>query len=416
MLDDETRGVPVGTPPFPASSIGSFGWRPDDGSMSLPILTLELSAFATNVAALLAYARRNKAVLAPHAKTPMIPELAAVIVEQGGWGTTVASVRQAAVMARAGLKRLLIANEVGGHAGARQLARFVSTWPEVEVSCFVDSLDAVAALGAVASEAGRPLAVIAEVGAGRAGARSLAAVVSILDAVRDAEADGRLRLYGVGVYEASAASVGCGLAGVDEVLKLTGQAVRLARRSVGEGRGLVVTAGGSLYFDRAAAILRPVVEKDGLTALVLRPSSILFHDHGLCRRGLVALDERGGFAPASASETFRPALRVWAEVLSRPEPGLVICGLGMRDVSYDVEMPFPLRTFRNGSEVQSGSLRVVKLNDQHAFLTAADSSVRVGDIVEFGVSHPSTTLHKWRTLFVMDADGRVSGAQHMAFG
>ena len=30
---------------------------------------------------------------------------------------------------------------------------------------------------------------------------------------------------------------------------------------------------------------------------------------------------------------------------------LVICGLGMRDVSYDVELPLPLRAFRAGREV-----------------------------------------------------------------
>jgi D-serine dehydratase len=131
-----------------------------------------------------------------------------------------------------------------------------------------------------------------------------------------------------------------------------------------------------------------------------------------------APDERGGFGSgASASQTFRPALRVWAEVLSRPEPGLVICGLGMRDVSYDIEMPFPLRCFRAGSEIQVGSLRVLKLNDQHAFLAAtAESQVKVGDIVEFGISHPCTTLHKWRVLFLLDEAGQVTGARRMAFG
>jgi D-serine dehydratase len=59
----------------------------------------------------------------------------------------------------------------------------------------------------------------------------------------------------------------------------------------------------------------------------------------------------------------------------------------------------------------------MKLNDQHAFLaTSSASPIAVGDIVEFGVSHPCTTLHKWRTLFLLDKAGRVGGARQMAFG
>jgi D-serine dehydratase len=181
---------------------------------------------------------------------------------------------------------------------------------------------------------------------------------------------------------------------------------------------MIVTGGGSFYFDRVVAILGPAVREDGASDLVLRPGSILFHDHGLYRRGLAALDERRGFGEGlSASAMFQPALRVWAEVLSRPEPELVICGLGMRDVSYDVEMPFPLRCFRAGAEFAVGPLRVMKLNDQHAFLSASPASpIAVGDVVEFGVSHPCTTLHKWRKLFLLDEAGRVSGARQMAFG
>jgi D-serine dehydratase len=418
LLDDETRGVPLGTPPFAVSAVASFGWRPEDGSMALPVLTLDHARFIANAEALLAYARRSGALLAPHAKTPMIPELAAAVIDRGAWGTTVASVRQAAVMARGGLKRLIIANEVGGASGSRQLARFVSLWPDVEVSCFADSPAAVAALDAAADEAqlDRPIRILAEVGAGRAGARTPEALGAVLAAIRAGEAESRLQLAGIAVYEASAA--GQGIESVDAVLKLAAKAVEMARDAAGDGRRLIATGGGSFYFDRVVAILGPAVREDGASDLVLRPGSILFHDHGLYRRGLAALDGRGGFgAGESASATFQPALRVWAEVLSRPEPELVICGLGMRDISYDVEMPFPLRCFRAGSEFAAGPLRVMKLNDQHAFLTAGtDSPIAVGDVVEFGISHPCTTLHKWRTLFLLDEAGQVSGAREMLFG
>ncbi|TIO91714.1 MAG: amino acid deaminase, partial [Mesorhizobium sp.] len=94
------------------------------------------------------------------------------------------------------------------------------------------------------------------------------------------------------------------------------------------------------------------VEQDGKATLVLRSGAIFFHDHGVYDRSLGAVDSRSGFelggATASARNSFRPVLRVWAEVLSRPEPDLVICGMGMRDVSFDQGFPKPLRVYRSG--------------------------------------------------------------------
>jgi len=297
----------------------------------------------------------------------------------------------------------------------------VALWPDVEVYCFVDSIEAVVALekGAAEARLNRPISVLAEVGAGRAGARTQEIASAVIGAIRAGEERGRLRLAGVGVYEASASGgAEDDLGRVDAVLSLAAEALALARKAAGDDRRRVATGGGSVYFDRVVAILGPAVRADGASNLVLRPGSIFFHDHGLYRRGLAALDARGGFgAGFTASAMFRPALRVWAEVLSRPEPQLAICGLGMRDVSYDVEMPLPLRAFRAGHEIPLGPMRVVKLNDQHAFLSGpADSAVGVGDVIEFGVSHPCTTLHKWRTLFLLDEAGCVGAASQMAFG
>jgi D-serine dehydratase len=101
-------------------------------------------------------------------------------------------------------------------------ARFVSLWPDVEVwevSCFADSPEAVAALRRAAEEArlDRPIRILAEVGAGRVGARTPGALGAVLAAIRAGEAGGRLQLAGIAVYEASAA--GQGIESVDAVLK-----------------------------------------------------------------------------------------------------------------------------------------------------------------------------------------------------
>ena len=102
----------------------------------------------------------------PHGKTPMAPDLARSLVEAGAWGTTVADVRQAAVMLRAGLTRLILGNEVGGAGGAARLATLAAAFPKAEIYAFVDSAAAAdggavqertrGADGALAGERARP--------------------------------------------------------------------------------------------------------------------------------------------------------------------------------------------------------------------------------------------------------------------
>ena len=59
---------------------------------------------------------------------------------------------------------------------------------------------------------------------------------------------------------------------------------------------------------------------------------------------------------------------------------------------------------------------VVKLNDQHAFLTiAATTPLAVGDLVCLGVSHPCTALDHWRLAPLLDDDRRVVDCVRLYF-
>jgi D-serine deaminase-like pyridoxal phosphate-dependent protein len=129
---------------------------------------------------------------------------------------------------------------------------------------------------------------------------------------------------------------------------------------------------------------------------VVRSGGYLTHDHGLLAR--------------ASPFALRPAMELWAYVLSTPEPGLAICGFGKRDASYDVDLPVPLRGPR-------GPLRgsaVEKLNDQHAFVRH-DGDLAVGDVVAFGLSHPCTALEKWPLVPVLDDADTVVGAVRTYF-
>jgi D-serine dehydratase len=120
----------------------------------------------------------------------------------------------------------------------------------------------------------------------------------------------------------------------------------------------------------------------------------------------------------SAGTTFKPALRVWAEVLSRPETGLAICGMGLRDVAMDQGLPRPLARYRDGARKTAlQGTAVTKLNDQHAFIELGEhDEVRIGDVVEFGISHPCTCLDRHAILYGLDADHHVVAAYPTRFG
>jgi D-serine deaminase-like pyridoxal phosphate-dependent protein len=60
--------------------------------------------------------------------------------------------------------------------------------------------------------------------------------------------------------------------------------------------------------------------------------------------------------------------------------------------------------------------QVTALNDQHAYLRVpAGAVLRPGDLVCLGISHPCTTLDKWRVIPVVDDDDRVTDIVHTFF-
>lgn len=425
VIDDRIRGFPPGHAPLPLDAVGRQGWKPYDGAMALPLISLDQAAFAGNVALMMDYVRDHGVAIAPHAKTPMSAALAGALLAAGAWGTTVADIRQAAVLLKAGQRRLILANEIGGAAAARRLAALAANYPDAELHVFVDSVDLVEALRAAWQ--GRkglpPLGLLVELGAGRAGARSAEAAGAILDAILAAETP-TFRLTGIATYEGAAATADAEetLRRIDGLVALTAAFLPGVRARVGDARPLIVTAGGSVFFDRVVAGLSAAVAADPDSRLVLRSGAIFFHDHGVYERGLAGLDARAGFRfggqVRSAGSGFRPALRVWAEVLSLPEPGLAICGMGLRDVAMDQGLPRPLALYRDGALLGGlAGADVLRLNDQHAFVSLpAGSDMRIGDVVEFGISHPCTCLDRHAILYGLAPDHTVTAAYPTSFG
>ncbi|KXF77085.1 amino acid deaminase [Paramesorhizobium deserti] len=425
IVDDRIRGFPAGHAPLTLAEIGHQGWKPYDGGMSLPLISLDRAAFAANADLMMRYVREHGIAIAPHAKTPMSTALAGQLLEAGAWGVTVADIRQASVMLKAGFRRLILANEIGGPAAGRRLASLLTAYPDAELHIFADSPDIVTGLAqAWAGRSDLPeIGILIELGAARGGARSLDQATAVLDAVL-AVKDAAIRLSGIAAYEGAAATADPveTVTRIADLMKLTADFYRAVRARVGADTPLIVTAGGSVYFDLVVGALLLALKDDAHARLVLRSGAIFFHDHGVYERGLAGLDARSGFtiggSVVSAAESFRPVLRLWAEVLSRPEPGLAICGMGLRDVAMDQGLPRPLALYRGGERLGALSgAAVTKLNDQHAFVSFGEGAdVAVGDVMEFGISHPCTCLDRYALIYGLDAAQTVIAVYPTSFG
>src|SRR2546428_3520111 len=94
-----------------------------------PALLLDLDRFERNLRRMAAHARAAGKHLRPHAKTHRCPEIAQRQVTAGALGVACAKLGEAEVMARAGVRGLLITTEVVAPAAIRRLMRLGSAAP-----------------------------------------------------------------------------------------------------------------------------------------------------------------------------------------------------------------------------------------------------------------------------------------------
>jgi D-serine deaminase-like pyridoxal phosphate-dependent protein len=366
-------------------------------TVPLPAAVVMRDALEHNIATMARYCRDHGLILAPHGKTTMFPPIVRRQLAAGAWGMTAATAVQATALAGMGAPRIILANQVVDPGSLRLLDELLAR-PGLEVFAFVDSLAAYDALvNGVAHH--DHLWALVELGfdGGRAGVRTHEAGVELARAI----AAGPVRLAGVASFEGilDGGDIASTLGLVDRLMERVASLALAVVRDV-TYKTPIVTVGGSAYFDRAAEVLKPALAGSPYT-IILRSGCYASHDVGVCH-------QQSPFgAHPRAPYQLKDAVQLWAAVLSRPEPTLVIAGLGKRDAATDHGLPVPRFVYSAGA-VKAVVAGVTMVNDQHAYLTVpADSPLAVGDLLGFGISHPCTTFDKWRAISVVDASYTV---------
>ncbi|WAM53969.1 amino acid deaminase [Vreelandella venusta] len=367
--------------------------------VSLPAAVVHEGPLAHNVAWMQRFAEAHGAHLAPHGKTTMTPALFQRQLQAGAWGITLATAPQCRAAFTNGVTRILMANQLVGQANMAIIAGLIEQG--ATFYCVVDSQENVRQLGRFFAERGLNLALLIEVGVtgGRCGCRNKQQILSLAEAIADEPALSLVGLEGYeGVVHGDNPEAGIRAYAHD----LVDVAVELEAAGRFAEENPIVTASGSAWYDVIAEVFEGAPLQGRFTP-VLRPGCYVVHDHGLYREAQSAVLGRR----PDLQQGLEPALEVFAQVQSLPEPGLAIVALGKRDIGHD-QLPIVLRRFREaGSASQPlpvAGWEVTKIMDQHAFVHLPEEAqdVEVGDIVAFGASHPCLTFDKWRQLLLVD--------------
>ncbi len=412
-LDPSLKGYPHRAAPCAVRDIGQQGWNVMRGDLPFPVAVLKESALAHNLEWMADFTRATGVLLAPHGKTTMAPQLFARQIASGAWGITFATMQQVSLGVRAGLRRIILANQLVGAADIRHALDLIETTQDLELHVLVDSI---AQLNLIAAQGGdrgnaRRLNVLLEMGVagGRTGCRTVDEAMHVARAIA---ACGTVRLSGVECFEGLSVT---GDSEADRTLveNWMGAVQQVARQCDVEGLygtdEVTLSAGGSAVFDLVARSLPMQLSRPVRT--ILRSGCYVTHDshfyerfaRQLIARSDAAWRERGGL---------KPALEIWTQVQSQPESGLAILAFGKRDASFDIDLPMPFARVRDGVRVPiDGTWRISALNDQHAYLRLpSGADARVGDLIGCGISHPCTTFDKWRWMPIVDDDYGVTGA------
>jgi len=421
VIDDRMKGFPHGVTPLPLQDFSAQEWNVVRGDMPFPIAIIKTSALSHNAQWMRDFTAETGVLLAPHGKTTMCPQIFERQIGAGAWGMTVATVQQLGICVALGIRRIIMANQLVSRLDVARVVELCNRHADLEFYFLIDSVQQLQLVAAHAQRytLERPLTALLELGlaGGRTGARTADEALAVARAVASTPS---VVLAGVECYEG---------------LTITGDAEEDARHVGGfleyvkdvaaacDAQGLftrdtiILSAGGSAVFDIVARELPTRLSRPVQT--ILRSGCYVTHDSGLYERMFRAVEKRGGDR-SRIKPGLRPALEVWTQVQSRPEPTLAILTMGKRDVSYDVDMPRPIAWYRasihDRPQAVSPEWRITKLNDQHAYLDLpADADLMVGDLLGCGISHPCTTFDKWQLLIEVDDAYNVIGGLRTFF-
>ncbi|MDE3079703.1 MAG: DSD1 family PLP-dependent enzyme [Paracoccaceae bacterium] len=340
-----------------------------EAEVQTPCLIVDLDALDRNIAKMQGLANQMGVRLRVHGKMHKSADIALMQIAAGACGICCQKVSEAEAFARAGVKDILVSNEVRDPAKIDRLARLAH---RARTIVCVDDLANVADLSAAAARHGVTIECLVEIdcGAGRCGVNSTPAVLEIARAI--AAAPG-LTFSGIQAYQGAMQHMNDW---ADRKAKIE-TAVAMVKDAVealaAEGLTCAIVGGGgtgSYEFEGTSGVYNE-----------LQCGSYAFMDADYGR----ILDREG----KRIDETgFEHSLFLFTSVMSHTKADKAVCDAGLKAQSVDSGLPVVFgRT----------DVKYIKCSDEHGVIEDTSGVLAVGEKLRLVPGHcdPTCNVHDW---------------------
>lgn len=328
--------------------------------LDTPALLIDLDKMESNIQTMADYFTTVNAVLRPHLKTHKTPMLAHKQIAAGAIGITCAKLGEAEAVIHAGIRDVLVANQI---IGRQKIARLVNLAKQSEIMVAVDNAQNVTDISEAAAAKGVTVRILIEVNTGmnRCGVEP---GQPALELARHVLRSPNLQFEGLMGYEGHTVAkpnyAERKAAARQSVQLLVDTKHHLEKHGVPVS---IMSGGGTGTFSITGSVPEMTEVQAG---------SYIFMD---ATYGNVE----------GVGEHFACALTVLATVVSRPTPERVIVDTGMKVLAKEFGIPQP---------VGIKGLEMAGLSEEHGKMNAdASVSLTPGDKLEILPTHCCTTVN-----------------------
>lgn len=337
--------------------------------LETPAALVDVDRMAANLKKVAEYCGKWGISYRPHAKTHKSADLARKQMAVGAVGMTVATAREAEVMAGA-CKDILLAYPPTGNS---RLGRLLSLPEDIRISVALDSSEALRGMAQGARQAGREVGVLVEVdmGMGRVGVQSIAQTLALAREAANTEGVryGGMLLYPGHIRQPAGEQL-------PAIQALTARLTTLLETLSAAGLPPAVVSGGSTPTLFNSHLMTGVTE--------VRPGTWIFNDR------TTALLE--------ACDWTECAYSVLATIVSTSVPGQAVVDAGSKALAKE-----EVRATLNDPDLATGfgcvldhpELRVKALSEEHGVIDLSNSSwqPQIGDLVRIVPNHVCVSVN-----------------------
>jgi D-serine deaminase-like pyridoxal phosphate-dependent protein len=344
-----------------------------------PALLLDLDRFEANVQKLADHCRRSGVGFRPHAKTHKCPEIAKRQVAAGAIGISVATVPEAEVMVRTGIRGVLLTSPIVEAVKIRRMVELARQGTGVLLAVGHAKEVEMLAEAATAAKTNVELLIDLDVGDRRTGTLPGDAALELAQVIARHKS---LRLTGVQAYAGHASHV----VGFEQREKASraalAKAVETRHLLANAGFDVMVLSGGSTGTYNIDSTIRGVTE--------LQCGSFIFMDVDYRRIGSARGTEH--------YDDFQFSLSVLSTVVSTTHSDRVTLDAGIKAFATDV----PYKPEAKGHP----GLSYTRGGDEFGFLSRQGGGTlpRLGDRLEFLVPHCDPTVNLYDRIYALRGD------------